>query len=141
MGCALSGAPEYTGLGTLHLRGPVCVDSVEQALRLGYRHIDTAEGYENERDVGEGLRASGVQREDIFVTTKISPSHFAPRELERAAKSSLMRLRLSEIDLLLLHWPNPQVSALRDIGSAVQGQASWTYSSYRRVELRGRGYR
>jgi diketogulonate reductase-like aldo/keto reductase len=97
------------GLGTGPLRGRVCVDTVEQALRLGYRHIDTAEGYENERDVGEGLRASGVQREDIFVTTKISPSHFAPRELERAAKDSLMRLRLSQIDLLLLHWPNPQV--------------------------------
>src|SRR5262249_20101640 len=97
------------GLGTGPLRGRVCVDTVAQALRLGYRHIDTAEGYGNERDVGEGLRASGVQREDIFVTTKISPSHFAPRELERAAKDSLMRLRLSEIDLLLLHRPNPQV--------------------------------
>src|SRR5215472_13590021 len=97
------------GLGTWPLRGRVCVDTVEQALRLGYRHIDTAECYENERDVGEGLRASGVQREDIFVTTKILPSHFAPRDLERAAKDSLMRLRLSEIDLLLLQWPNPQV--------------------------------
>jgi 2,5-diketo-D-gluconate reductase B len=97
------------GLGTGQLRGRICVDTVAQALRLGYRHIDTAEGYENERDVGEGLHASGVHREDIFVTTKISPSHFAPRELERAAKDSLMRLRLSEIDLLLLHWPNPQV--------------------------------
>jgi diketogulonate reductase-like aldo/keto reductase len=97
------------GLGTLQLRGRVCVDIVEQALRLGYRHIDTAEGYENELDVGEGLRASGVRREDIFVTTKISPSHFAPRDLERAAKDSLTRLRLSEIDLLLLHRPNPQV--------------------------------
>ena len=97
------------GLGTSPLRDRVCVDTVKQALRLGYRHIDTAEGYENERDVGEGLRASGVQREHIFVTTKISPSHFAPRDLERAAKDSLMRLRLSEIDLLLLHWPNPQV--------------------------------
>jgi len=98
------------GLGTGQLRGRVCADIVEQALRLGYRHIDTAEGYENECDVGEGLHASDIRREDIFVTTKISPSHFTPRELEQAAKASLMRLRLSEIDLLLLHHPNPQVS-------------------------------
>jgi 2,5-diketo-D-gluconate reductase B len=97
------------GLGTWCLRGRVCVDIVEQALRLGYRHLDTAELYENEREVGDGLRASGVPREEIFVTTKISPSHFAPRELERAANDSLTRLRLSEVDLLLLHWPTPQV--------------------------------
>ena len=65
------------GLGTGPLRGHVCVDTVEQALRLGYRHIDTAEGYENERDVGEGLRASGVQREDIFVENcPATPGHF-----------------------------------------------------------------
>jgi diketogulonate reductase-like aldo/keto reductase len=82
---------------------------VEQALRLGYRHVDTAELYENEREVGEGLRASGIKRDEVFITTKVWPSHFAPRELERAAKESLVRLRLSEVDLLLLHWPNPQI--------------------------------
>jgi diketogulonate reductase-like aldo/keto reductase len=59
------------GLGTWELRGRTCVRIVEQALRLGYRHIDTAEMYNNERDVGEGLRASGITRGDIFVTTKI----------------------------------------------------------------------
>jgi 2,5-diketo-D-gluconate reductase B len=97
------------GLGTWDLRGRACARLVEQALRLGYRHIDTAEMYDNEREVGEGLRASGVKRDEIFVTTKIWPSHFAPRELERAAKDSLVRLRLPEVDLLLLHWPNPQI--------------------------------
>jgi 2,5-diketo-D-gluconate reductase B len=105
------------GLGTWCLRGPVSVDIVEQALRLGYRHVDTAELYENEREVGDGLRASGVPREEIFVTTKISPSHFAARELERAAKDSLTRLRLSEVDLLLLHWPNPQVPLSETLGA------------------------
>jgi 2,5-diketo-D-gluconate reductase B len=83
------------GLGTWELRGRVCARIVEQALRLGYRHIDTAEMYDNEREVGEALRASGVGRGDVFVTTKIWPSHFAPHELERAAKGSLARLRLS----------------------------------------------
>jgi 2,5-diketo-D-gluconate reductase B len=97
------------GLGTWELRGRVCARVVEQALRLGYRHLDTAELYDNEREVGEGLRASGVRRSDVFVTTKIWPAHFAPRQFERAARDCLARLRLSEVDLLLLHWPNPQI--------------------------------
>ena len=97
------------GLGTWDLRGRTCVRMVEQALRLGYRHIDTAEMYDNEREVGEGLHASGIKRGDVFVTTKVWPSHFAPRDLERAARDSLTRLRLRQVDLLLLHWPNPQI--------------------------------
>jgi 2,5-diketo-D-gluconate reductase B len=105
------------GLGTWELRGRTCTRTVEQALRLGYRHIDTAELYDNEREVGEGLRASGVKRNDVFVTTKVWPSHFAPRELERAAKDSLVRLRLPEVDLLLLHWPNPQIPLSETLGA------------------------
>jgi 2,5-diketo-D-gluconate reductase B len=105
------------GLGTWDLRGRTCARVVEQALRLGYRHIDTAEMYDNEREVGEGLRASGVKRNDVFVTTKIWPSHFAPRELERAARDCLVRLRLSEVDLLLLHWPNPQIPLAETLGA------------------------
>src|SRR5882672_2119596 len=97
------------GLGTWDLRGRTCARLAEQALRLGYRHVDTAELYENEREVGEGLHASGVKRDEVFITTKVWPSHFAPRELERSAKESLVRLRLPEVDLLLLHWPNPQI--------------------------------
>ena len=105
------------GLGTWDLRGRVCARVVEQALRLGYRHIDTAEMYDNEREVGEGVRASGIKRNEVFVTTKIWPSHFAPRELERAARDCLMRLRLSEVDLLLLHWPNPQIPLAETLGA------------------------
>jgi 2,5-diketo-D-gluconate reductase B len=105
------------GLGTWELRGRVCARIVEQALRLGYRHLDTAEMYDNEREVGEGLRASGVKRDDVFVTTKVWPSHFAPRDLERAAKDSLTRLRLSEVDLLLLHWPNPRIPLAETLGA------------------------
>lgn len=105
------------GLGTWELRGRTCSRIVEQALRLGYRHLDTAEIYENEREVGEGLRASTVARDQVFVATKIWPSHFAPRELERAAKDCLARLRLSEVDLLLLHWPNPQIPLSETLGA------------------------
>jgi diketogulonate reductase-like aldo/keto reductase len=90
---------------------------VEQALRLGYRHVDTAEMYDNEREVGEGLRASGLVRGQVFITTKIWPSHFAPRELERAVKESLARLQLAEVDLLLLHWPNPQIPLRETLGA------------------------
>src|SRR5580704_12460427 len=87
------------GLGTWDLRGRTCARTVEQALRLGYRHIDTAEMYGNEREVGEGLRASGVKRSDVFVTTKVWQDHLAPAELERAAKESLVKLRLPDVDL------------------------------------------
>jgi diketogulonate reductase-like aldo/keto reductase len=105
------------GLGTWELRGRTCARVVEQALRLGYRHVDTAELYENEREVGEGVHASGIKRNDVFVTTKIWPNHFAPRELERAARDCLVRLRMSEVDLLLLHWPNPQIPLPDTIGA------------------------
>ena len=77
------------GLGTWELRGRTCARLVEQALRLGYRHIDTAQVYENEREVGEGLRASGIRRNEVFITTKIWTTHFAPHDLERSTKESL----------------------------------------------------
>jgi 2,5-diketo-D-gluconate reductase B len=105
------------GLGTWELRGRTCARIVEQALRLGYRAIDTAEMYGNEREVGDGLRASGVKRGEVFVTTKIWPDHYTPRELERAARDCLVRLRLSEVDLLLLHWPNSRVPLAETIGA------------------------
>jgi 2,5-diketo-D-gluconate reductase B len=105
------------GLGTWQLRGRTCARIVEQALRLGYRHIDTAQMYDNEREVGEGLRASGVKRDDVFITTKVWTTHFRPNDLERSAKESLARLRLTEVDLLLLHWPNPQVPLAETLGA------------------------
>jgi 2,5-diketo-D-gluconate reductase B len=105
------------GLGTWELRGRQCARIVEQALKLGYRHIDTAQVYENEREVGDGLRASGVRRDDVFVTTKVWTTHFAPHELERSTKESLVKLRMPEVDLLLLHWPNPHVPLAETLGA------------------------
>src|SRR4030081_898716 len=105
------------GLGTWELSGRACARLVEQAVRLGYRHIDTAQVYENEREVGEGLRASGTRRDEVFVTTKIWTTHFAPNDLERSTKESLAKLRLSEVDLLLLHWPNPHVPLAETLGA------------------------
>jgi 2,5-diketo-D-gluconate reductase B len=97
------------GLGTWQLRGRDCARLVEQAIRLGYRHIDTAEMYENEREVGEGIHSSGLKRDEIFLTTKIWPTHFSPPELERTTKECLARLRVTEVDLLLLHWPSRKI--------------------------------
>src|SRR6201989_2074951 len=105
------------GLGTWELRGRTCARIVEQALRLGYRHIDTAQAYENEREVGEGLHASGIRRDDVFVTTKVWTTHFAPNDLERSTKESLRQLHLTALDLLLLHWPNPRVPLPETLGA------------------------
>ena len=111
------------GLGTWELRERTCARIVEQALRLGYRHLDTAQAYENEREVGEGLHASEVERGEVFVTTKVRPSNFAPRDLERSAKESLTKLRLTEVDLLLLHWPSTQVPLADTMGALCRMKA------------------
>jgi len=97
------------GLGTWELRGDACVRAVEHALRLGYRHLDTAQGYANEAEVGAGLRASGVPRAEVFLTTKVRPRHFAHDDLLRSTEASLAALGVDAVDLLLLHWPNPAV--------------------------------
>jgi len=105
------------GLGTWDLRSRTCARVVEQALRLGYRHIDTAEMYGNEREIGEGLRASGIGRDDVFITTKVWPDNLAPADFERSTKESLARLRLSHVDLLLIHWPSPRIPLAETIGA------------------------
>ena len=104
------------GLGTWALRGRECARLTEQAIRIGYRHIDTAQMYENEREVGEGVRASG-RRAEVMVTTKVQPTMLAPPDLERSVKESLARLRLDVIDLLLIHWPNPRVPLAETLGA------------------------
>jgi diketogulonate reductase-like aldo/keto reductase len=96
------------GLGTVRFSGPDSVRLVSDALRIGYRHLDTAQNYGSEPEVGEGLQTSGIRRDEVFVTTKINPPNMGPEDLIRTTKESLTRLRLSEVDLLLLHWMPPQ---------------------------------
>src|SRR5258708_15492533 len=105
------------GLGIWDLRRGTCVRMVEQALRLGYRHVDTAEMYGNEREVGEGLRASGISRDDVFITTKVWPDNLSPADFERSTQESLARPRLSHVDLLLIHWPSPRIPLADTIGA------------------------
>jgi 2,5-diketo-D-gluconate reductase B len=101
------------GLGTMTLKGPVCVEAVKTALRLGYRHIDTAERYGNETEVGEGLaqglQAAGLKREEVFLTTKVYQDKLAPADFQRSFDESLQKLKQPFVDLLLIHWPNPKV--------------------------------
>ena len=97
------------GLGVMTLLQETCVKAVDAALRMGYRHIDTAQMYGNEREVGEGLRASGVPREEVFVTTKVWHDRLRAGDFERSVDESLGRLGLPAVDLLLIHWPNKDV--------------------------------
>jgi len=96
------------GLGTFRLQGQQASDSVRMGLELGYRHIDTAQIYGNEAEVGEALQASGVAREEVFVTTKIWTEHLAGDKLVPSLKESLRKLRLDRLDLTLIHWPSPK---------------------------------
>ena len=97
------------GLGTFRLDGEACSQLVASALGLGYRHVDTAQGYGNEAAVGDGVANSTVPRDDVFITTKVRPEYMAEGDLQRSVEESLVKLRTSTIDLLLLHWPNPTI--------------------------------
>ncbi|MGP5118699.1 aldo/keto reductase [Psychrobacter alimentarius] len=99
------------GLGTWQSTGQDCVAVVKKALEMGYEHIDTAQAYDNEKEVGQGIKQSGVARDKFFLTTKIFPDDmkFQPEKLVEAAKRSLENLDTDYVDLLLLHWPDDRV--------------------------------
>lgn len=97
------------GLGTWQMRGDSCRRSVLSALELGYRHIDTAEFYRNERPVGEGIRESGLDREELFITSKVWSTHFRRDQVRQACEDSLGRLGLEYLDLYLIHHPSDSV--------------------------------
>jgi 2,5-diketo-D-gluconate reductase B len=109
------------GLGTWRLSGEECRRAVDRALALGYRHIDTAQMYRNEDEVGKGMQSSGVNREEVFLTTKVWPSDFSYKRIIETTRESLKRLRTDRVDLLLMHWPSHGVpleetlSAMREL--------------------------
>jgi 2,5-diketo-D-gluconate reductase B len=94
------------GFGTWLITGDDATEAVRDALQIGYRQIDTARAYENEREVGRGIAESGVPREEIFLTTKVPHDEATPDEVERAAEDSLNWLGVDRLDLILLHWPS-----------------------------------
>jgi len=94
------------GLGTWQLTGPTCTETVQTALELGYRHVDTAQAYGNERQVGLGIEAADVDREDVFLVTKLDGSNRDARSVRQSTRESLNRLGTDYLDCLLIHWPN-----------------------------------
>ena len=103
------------GLGTWDMQGPTCSRIVQEALEIGYRHIDGASMYENEVEVGKGVSESGVDREEIFLTTKINTTGWTPskgngpflqnKDIAKSFEKSLLDLNTDYVDLLLIHWP------------------------------------
>ena len=111
------------GLGTWQLNGPAARELVREALAMGYRHLDTAQMYGNETEVGAGLRDSGLAREQVFLTTKIWPDRFREGDFQAAVRESLQRLGCEYVDLLLLHWPSPEVPLEETLGALEQVRA------------------
>lgn len=110
------------GLGTWQLTGRECRKGVAHALDLGYRHIDTAQMYGNEEEVGRGLRDSGVDRDEVFLTTKVWRSNVAPADMRRSTEESLRDLGLDRVDLLLIHWPVERVPLEEQLDTLVELQ-------------------
>ncbi|MDR9419637.1 aldo/keto reductase [Gracilimonas sp.] len=116
------------GLGTHRLIGREGANIIKLALNLGYRHIDTAQSYKNEREVGEAIKRSHVSRDEIFLTTKVWHTHLEKEDVLKIAENSLRELDTPYVDLLLIHWPNPDINiektmeaflSLRDQGKAL----------------------
>jgi len=95
------------GFGVFQIEPEDTAEAVAHALEIGYRHIDTAEMYENEREVGEGVRASGLDRDEVFVTSKLANSAHDPDDARRAFDGTLSALGFDYVDLFLIHWPIP----------------------------------
>ncbi len=108
------------GFGTWEIEGDACVESVRDALEIGYRLIDTARMYENEAAVGAGMRASGVSRDEIFLTSKIPPSKLRASDVRAETEASLRELEVDYLDLMLIHWPNEEVPLRETLGEMAQ---------------------
>ncbi|QQA42369.1 2,5-didehydrogluconate reductase DkgB [Pelagovum pacificum] len=102
----INGLPAL-GFGTFGRKGEDGIETMRLALETGYRHLDTAQMYENEEEVGEALRRSGLLRGEVWLTTKINMPNFAPGKLVPSLEESLEKLGVDEVDLTLIHWPSP----------------------------------
>jgi len=105
------------GFGTFRLDGEACVDGVRSAIELGYRHIDTAFGYENHREVAAGIKQSGVDREELFLTTKIPLTLQRRDQVIQIGQKLQQELEIDYVDLLLIHWPNKKIAFSETLGA------------------------
>lgn len=112
------------GFGTFPLEGAAAQAAVEEALALGFRHIDTAQMYGNEAAVGAALAASGVARDALFVVTKVMPDDFHQPDILSSVRQSLDRLGLDRVDLLLVHWPPLDLATETTVDRLVEAHAA-----------------
>lgn len=96
------------GFGTFELKDNECRQAVSKALQIGYRHIDTARMYENESAIGHGIKDAGMDREDFFITSKVWWEDLSPHTIRSEVEASLRELQVDYLDLVLIHWPNPE---------------------------------
>src|SRR5690606_27499098 len=131
------------GFGTWQLRGAECAYAVEKALEIGYRHIDTAQIYENETEVGTGIQNSKIARSDIFLTTKVCMDRVSQGPMMQSVNESLHKLKTDYVDLLLIHWPvtgvpfKEQMEALQEVRASGKtkaiGVSNFTVAQMREV--------
>jgi len=105
------------GIGTWQMDTQTAYESVSTALELGYRHVDTAQLYENESGVGGAIEDAALDRDEVFLTTKVNPTHRSVEAIVDSARESTARLNVDQVDLLLIHWPHP----LADVETVMDG--------------------
>lgn len=112
------------GFGTFRMQGEECYNATRAALDIGYRHLDTAQAYENEEEVGRALDDSGVAREEVFLTTKCHKDKLTAQQVKSELDDSLSRLRTDAVDLLLIHWPSAEVPLRETLDALQEAQAT-----------------
>src|SRR5687767_9830171 len=110
------------GLGTYKLTGPTAIDIISQAIRIGYRYLDTAQLYDNEKEIGIAVRDSGIARTEFFITTKVWPSNLGPDRFLPSVEESLSKMKMDYVDLLLIHWPHQELHVEDYISILMQAQ-------------------
>lgn len=110
------------GLGTYKLTGPPAIDIISKAIQIGYRHLDTAQLYDNEKEVGIAVKNSGIARNEFFITTKVWPSNLGKEKFLPSVEESLLKLKMDYVDLLLIHWPHQELHVEDYVNTLMQAQ-------------------
>ena len=110
------------GLGTYLIKGKEAAKTIEQAIDFGYRHIDTAQLYDNESEVGTAIQQSPIDRSEIFLTTKVWPSRLSKEDFLPSVEESLRKLKTDYVDLLLIHWPNANIPIQETVAELIKAQ-------------------
>lgn len=110
------------GMGTYSIKGKGAAELIAAALEMGYSYLDSAQMYDNEADIGKGIRLAGADREDVFVVTKVHPENSSAKDFLPSVEESLNKLGLEYVDLLLIHWPNPAIPVQEAVAELIKAQ-------------------